>query len=103
MLSLGNWCSQVSKSEREREREREREFSLLMIHMDYGIKKKKKKKKKTMVNFFFFWIRNYGKLIIDVSAKTRLPQTCLPPPRVLFVNKHQHVTHNIINLFGLKA
>ena len=26
-------------------REREREFSLLMKHMDYGIKKKKKKKK----------------------------------------------------------
>ena len=70
--------------------ERKREFSLLMKHMNYGIKKKKKKK-------------NYGKLIIDVSAKTRLPQTCLPPPRVLFVNKHQHVTHNIINLFGLKA
>ena len=66
--------------------ERKREFSLLMKHMNYGIKKKKKK--------------NYGKLIIDVSAKTRLPQTCLHPPRprVLFVNKHQHVTHNIIYL-----
>ena len=50
------------------------------------VSKRKKKKK------------NYGKLIIDVSAKTRLPRHVLHPPRVLFVNKHQHVTHNIIYL-----
>ena len=48
MLSLGNWCSQVSKSERERERERERIFTAYETHELWY--QKEKKKKKTMVN-----------------------------------------------------
>ena len=43
MLSLGNWCSQVSKSERERERERERIFTAYETH---GLRYKKEKKKR---------------------------------------------------------